>query len=193
VGQGQGVITACMGYCIRDNARRKILPIQFESRRMDNITARTNNEDLPFCRKKVCRLADDSNRKLEPQPGVVPGELRTWEQPMPALLPIFLTGSIIVLAADQVPKLNYEPSCKAAATTGLAGRDSSACKRDEEAARDKLQEEWGKFNAGQRRHCVQLSTLGGSPSYVELLTCLEMARDAENLKNKFEPTDPVEQ
>ncbi len=101
---------------------------------------------------------------------------------MPAFLPIVVTGSLIVLAANQVPKLNYEPSCKAAAGSGIVDRDLGACKHDEEAARDKLQEEWSKFTADQRSHCLQLSTLGGSPSYVELLTCLEMARDAQNLK-----------
>jgi hypothetical protein len=33
----------------------------------------------------------------------------------------------------------------------------------------------------QRTGCVRFSSLGGSPSYVELLTCLEMAKQAKEL------------
>jgi len=98
---------------------------------------------------------------------------------MPALLPMLLAASHIMLVADTVPKLNYEPSCRAAASSGsIASRDVNACKRDEETARAKLVEIWSRFAAAQRSHCVQLTSLGGSPSYVEVLTCLEMARDA---------------
>lgn len=101
---------------------------------------------------------------------------------MPALLPMLLATSHILLVADTVPKLNYEPSCRAAVTSGsIAGRDENACKRDEETARTKLVEIWSQFTATQRAHCVQLTSLGGSPSYVEVLTCLEMARDAATM------------
>jgi hypothetical protein len=112
---------------------------------------------------------------------------------MPVLLPALLMGSYVVLAANEVPKLNYGPSCKAAAQTGLAGRNQDACKADEETAHTKLQEEWSTFNAEQRRQCLTLSKLGGPPSYVELLTCLEMARDAAKVKTFLNPTEKVEQ
>ena len=98
---------------------------------------------------------------------------------MPALLPTLLATSHIVLAADTVPKLNYEPSCRAAVeTSAIAGRDENSCKRDEEAARDSLVKVWTQYSTVQRTHCVKLTSLGGPPSYVELLTCLEMAKDA---------------
>ena len=54
-------------------------------------------------------------------------------------------------------------------------------------ARDKLAQDWGRYSAGQRAHCVRLSTLGGLPSYVELLTCLELAKAAAEL-----PDDSME-
>ena len=38
--------------------------------------------------------------------------------------------------------------------------------------------------ADQQR-CVRLTTLGGSPSYVEVLTCLEMARDSSTIPNEM--------
>jgi hypothetical protein len=106
---------------------------------------------------------------------------------MPGLLPIILTGSFLVLAADQVPNLNIEPSCRAAVASGVRiapasnPQDDSACKRDENTARDRLLQEWGQFTPPQRDHCVRLSSFGGSPSYVELLTCLELSKQADVL------------
>ena len=100
---------------------------------------------------------------------------------MPGLLPVLLIGSHIVLAADRMPELNIEPSCRAAAATGVKGRDAEICKRDEMTARGTLQQQWGQFNGEQRAHCLALSTAGGPPSYVELLTCLELAKAASEL------------
>jgi hypothetical protein len=109
---------------------------------------------------------------------------------MPWLLAIIMAGSLFVLAAgpalaaDPVPTLNTDMSCRGAGKASAAvgpTRDENACKRDELAARDKLAQEWRQFNAAQRSHCVRLSSLGGSPSYVELLTCLELTKAADAL------------
>jgi hypothetical protein len=105
---------------------------------------------------------------------------------MAALLPILLATSHIVLAADTVPKLNYEPSCRAAvATAAIASRDENSCKRDEETARTRLDQVWTQYTTVQRAHCVQLTSLGGPPSYVELLTCLEMAKDSSTMPEEM--------
>jgi hypothetical protein len=45
--------------------------------------------------------------------------------------------------------------------------------------RKKLVQEWPTFMAGDKAECTSESSAGGVPSYTELLTCLEMARDAE--------------
>ena len=67
---------------------------------------------------------------------------------MPALLPMLLATSHPVLAADTAPKLDYEPSCRAAvATATIASRDENSCKRDEETARGKLDQVWGQYKA----------------------------------------------
>ena len=87
-----------------------------------------------------------------------------------------------MLAADRVPDLNIGPSCHAAATaTTVHNRNEDTCKRDDNDARGKLDQEWGQFTPVQKTRCVSLSSLGGSPSYVELLTCLEMAKAAAAL------------
>jgi hypothetical protein len=45
---------------------------------------------------------------------------------MPSLLPIILTASHFVLAADQVPKFDVEHTCHPAAAVGLPGRGAAA-------------------------------------------------------------------
>ena len=99
---------------------------------------------------------------------------------MPALLPIVLTASYLVLAADRVPEFNVEPGCRAAIAAAVApNRDVSACKRDELDRPRQAQAGLGEVYArANRRAACRLSKLGGFPSYVELLTCLEMAKDA---------------
>ena len=101
---------------------------------------------------------------------------------MPALLPIILTASHVVLAADTVPKFDVERTCRPAAAAGiLPGRDSSACQRDENDARSKLEQDWTQYTAAQRSQCAGFTGLDRAPSYVELLTCLEIAKQAKEL------------
>ena len=105
---------------------------------------------------------------------------------MPALLPILLATSHIMLAADTVPKLDYEPSCRPAVeSSAIASRDENSCNQDEETARATLGKVWTQYTTAQRRDCVQLTSLGGPPSYVEVLTCLEMAKDASTMPEEM--------
>lgn len=110
----------------------------------------------------------------------VAGELR--RKTMPALLPMLVAGSYLVLAADQIPQLDTDASCHAAAAAATAvNRNEDVCKRDEHDARVKLDQQWAQYTAAEKSRCVELSRLGGFPSYVELLTCLEMAAAAKKL------------
>jgi hypothetical protein len=112
---------------------------------------------------------------------------------MAALLAVLLLSSQIALAADPVPKFDIGPSCRSAgAAAVLATRDTAACERDEITARDTLEKEWSQFTPSDQRRCVGLSTLGGDPSYVELLTCLEMAKGAKELPDEMDSGNPVE-
>lgn len=80
-------------------------------------------------------------------------------------------------AADAPPRFDIVSICRPAATSaGSAARDAAACQRDEELAQRTLAQQWKEFSSEQKTHCVRLSSLGGNPSYVELLTCLEMAK-----------------
>ena len=93
-----------------------------------------------------------------------------------------LGSSLITLAADGVPILKVEPSCKAAGAVGLGmGRTAESCMNDEKAAREDLIKTWSTFSADDKTHCLSMISTGGSPSYVELISCLEMSRDAKKI------------
>ena len=84
------------------------------------------------------------------------------------------------------PTLNVKPSCEAAAdrtameqVAGSNVRDVASCMRDEDEARDQLAKEWAQFSRRDQQNCTSITTTGGIPSYVELLVCLEMIRDAK--------------
>jgi hypothetical protein len=87
-------------------------------------------------------------------------------------------------AAEQPPQLNVGPSCDAAAAHGLNGRDKSACMKEENDAQAKLKDRWKDFSAHQHARCADLVHMGGPPSYVELLTCLEMAEQAKQIPDR---------
>ena len=105
---------------------------------------------------------------------------------MPALLPMLLTAGFVVLAADQVPDFDIEPTCRSA-TNASPGRTIEICRQDERDARARLEQDWSRYAAKHRASCVRLSTLDGNPSYVEVLTCLEIAAEAAKaaIENKI--------
>ena len=87
------------------------------------------------------------------------------------------------LAADAPPKFDVEKTCQAsfAADTGADKQRIPSCVADEKTAGDTITRAWPTYPARDRDHCERLATLGGSPSYVEMLTCLEIARDTKTL------------
>jgi hypothetical protein len=102
---------------------------------------------------------------------------------MAMILPALLLASQFTIAvADGVPTLNIDASCRAAikAVVGLS-QDLNACMSSENNARDQLAKEWSSFLAADRANCLTLTTTGTTGTYTELLTCLEMYRDARNL------------
>ena len=80
-------------------------------------------------------------------------------------------------AADTVPKFDIVKNCKAEmAATARVGTQAS-CTQDEEQARQQLIQKWGQFAKDDKLACIRETRSDGSPSYVELVTCLEMATD----------------
>jgi hypothetical protein len=95
-----------------------------------------------------------------------------------------LLAVLLVLAADNIPAFNIEPHCRALAEkTGFA-QDRDVCLQQEQAARQQLGAEWTQFTPAGKSHCLRLSTLGNDPTYTEFLTCLELDRDARQLRQQ---------
>jgi hypothetical protein len=91
--------------------------------------------------------------------------------------------------ADTPPLLKVESSCEAAGRGAVVlGRNKEACLADETTAQDTLKKNWSKYSTADKTQCVGMAKTGGPASYVELLSCLEIMRDARNIRN----ADPLE-
>ena len=98
---------------------------------------------------------------------------------MPAMLITSL--GLVVTVADTVPRYNVRSTCsKAVALTamGEGGRTVESCMVGEDSARKDVEKDWTKTPAAERTRCVSTVRADSSPSYVELLICLEMTRDS---------------
>ena|SRR5438105_2306857 len=90
-------------------------------------------------------------------------------------------------AADAVPTFSVDASCRAAAQEAASPNYLSVCRNTEQKAHDETQRQWPQLNAADKAQCVQAATVGGTPTYTELLTCLEMARDVRNPPGRSQP------
>ena len=97
--------------------------------------------------------------------------------------PLMLLLPLAIAASDAVPRFNIEPSCKGGLDSPGLNERYGRCISEENAARQKLEGAWSSWPAGDRTQCSDTAKMG-APSYVELLTCLEMARDAAKMKFK---------
>jgi hypothetical protein len=101
---------------------------------------------------------------------------------MLAHLPIvILTFLHPTLVADTVPKFDVAKECR---FEGGTGPIQERCAADETQARTQVQSEWKQFTPGAKSQCNQETTADNSPSYVELLTCLEMERDVKKSRRR---------
>ncbi|UVO26482.1 hypothetical protein [Bradyrhizobium arachidis] len=100
---------------------------------------------------------------------------------MAALFAALLGSQLFVIpVSERVPELKVEATCKATTAddkaNGLALPQSFAdCMRDETAAQQQLNTVWGAAPNSLRDSCEGEATSGGSQSYVDLLTCIQMA------------------
>src|SRR5581483_3089691 len=99
----------------------------------------------------------------------------------PAVLVLGLQGALAL--ADGPPKLDVAPSCAAAARGAIViGRDKEACMGDERTAQETLTQNWSKYGSADKTQCIGNVKTGGPASYVELLSCLEIMRDAKSIR-----------
>jgi hypothetical protein len=88
---------------------------------------------------------------------------------------------ILVAFADDVPRLDFTRTCRAEASA-VSDAAAAACMADEQKARDQLIKDWEGFASALRSSCTAEATdIAGIRSYVELLTCLQVEREAGKL------------
>jgi hypothetical protein len=90
-------------------------------------------------------------------------------------LPIAILATLSPIhVSDTVPTFDIVRECR---YEGGSAANVERCSQDETAALGQLKTEWLQFVGADKRSCVETTQIGGFASYVELLTCLEMARD----------------
>ena len=93
---------------------------------------------------------------------------------------IFLFASLpFITIGDSLPKFDIARECR---SEGGSEAELKKCADDEAAARDQAQPLWIQSSAADKASCLGETSSDGSPSYVELLTCLEMARDVKKTR-----------
>lgn len=97
---------------------------------------------------------------------------------------IFALISFLALPApghartEKVPRLDVESSCRDAKIFGTTDPEQTYknCMLDETQAKQQLEKRWAHYKPATRRDCREAGA-HPSPSYVELLTCIEMTEE----------------
>lgn len=86
-------------------------------------------------------------------------------------------------AAAGVPRFDIKASCRQAQPlSGSGDKDVyQGCVDSEVSARKQLAKLWRSFKDSSRRSCVGESQIDDVPSYVDLLTCLQLDKEAGSL------------
>jgi hypothetical protein len=99
-----------------------------------------------------------------------------------AIIPAFAIDR--VGAADEPPAFDIAKNCREEVVGSI--ETAGSCTKDETDAKNELTKRWSQFGASEKKSCIGEADIGGDKSYVELLTCLEMAT------GQFRPEEPKE-
>jgi hypothetical protein len=108
-----------------------------------------------------------------------------------SLVPAIL-GSHVLIAAAGLPSIDLQKLCRSSerAIGGLSGdpmRTFDSCMSDEQDAREQLLRDWVTYPSSDRALCMRATDY--LPSYVEWITCAEMAKDLRRIR-KEKPLPP---
>lgn len=100
-----------------------------------------------------------------------------------AAMALCLGAAGAVAAPVGVPSFDLRETCRTAADSGgTTGGAPNGCMNDERTAKASITKLWGSFSPADRETCRRTAGNGDAPnSYVELLVCLTMARDARKV------------
>ena len=102
-------------------------------------------------------------------------------------VPIMILGSLAITVADTVPKFDIARGCRVenTASSGLAEElPLKKCVSDEQQALQELQTQWSQFSNSDRATCTATTNTSDTPSYVELLICLQEAKEVRGQSKK---------
>jgi hypothetical protein len=89
---------------------------------------------------------------------------------------VALVNSVI---ADEVPQFDIQKNCNVDVRAYGSGQTRAACIADEQKAKATLVARWSRFSAASKSRCMTMvGDIAGRQSYVELLTCLQVAKYA---------------
>jgi hypothetical protein len=95
---------------------------------------------------------------------------------------VALCSQMTVVLADEIPTYNVAATCHAESQGDPSAGVAAACMTQEQGARETLAKQWSQFTAQSKTTCMQTETdVAGVRSYVELLTCLQIAKDVKSL------------
>lgn len=92
------------------------------------------------------------------------------------------------------PNLDLGATCRTAGAISVGTQQESrdGCLRSEREARDEVKRRWGEFSSEAKTQCGKQAELGGSPGYVEMVTCLELASGSGPVRaTPNQRTDPM--
>lgn len=98
------------------------------------------------------------------------------------------TAAVSTVAARSggYPVIDVAPLCRGltGSSSLLEGLDAGSfdqCVKGQQDDRQDMIKQWSTFSAEDKRHCIAVATMGGVSSYTDLVSCLEMSRDARKL------------
>jgi len=136
---------------------------------------------LSAIRFPACR----SSRKTFGTSHRKPGSIKKRNVLTTSVLAVALLTAIEPARSEQVPKLDITPVCRGiAAHAGSPGEKGGPdlsfdrCMASELRVRGTLIRQWKRFSPASQSQCLG-DTASGLSSYTDLLTCLQMSREAK--------------
>jgi hypothetical protein len=103
-----------------------------------------------------------------------------------SFVPVVL-GSYVLISAAGLPSIDLQKLCHTSERTmaGLSGdpmKTYDSCMSDEQDAREQLLKDWLTYPSSDRALCMR--EMDYLPSYVEWITCAEMAKDLRRIRKE---------
>jgi hypothetical protein len=112
----------------------------------------------------------------------------SWTPNMPKLTTLVAIAAVsfcsqaYAAVTDGPPRFDFRKSCHVDTQAYPGGGDNAACLTDEKEAQKAVVSQWTQFEPASRGRCLRMVTsIAGAESYVELLTCLQVAKEAKSL------------